>query len=141
MPVITRSGPTRKMTGVKRKFVEIDSDDETETVCSTSDSEYYPDQFDELKDNVDDLKEEMRVIEQENDTLIDILVNERETSNILRDEISNLKNELDEVRQQRDALITELKKIENSSLIELLVFATILSVVAGSLLSCSYGLI
>ena len=141
MPVITRSGPTRKMAGVKRKFVEIDSDDETETVCSECDSEFHPDELDELKDTVDDLMDQMKMVNQQNNTLVDMFIKERETSYMLREEIENLKNELEDVTKQRDALLSEIKDYRKSSLIELIVLSTILGFSVCSLFAYRYSII
>lgn len=134
MPVITRSnktGPT-KMTGVKRKFLEIvDSDDDTTTVYTDSDSDFEPDSVDELEDKVDDLKEEIKRLQDSENALIDMLVNEREKNRALHEEFETLK-------QKHERLVESVKEIQKTSWMEVLVFTTVLAVATGSALAAYF---
>jgi len=128
MPVITRY----KMTGVKRKFIEIlDSDDETDTIYTDSDSEFHPDPTDELKDDIEDLNDDNKVLEKENDALLSLLVKERETNNLLREEIKTTKHEAETLRDHRDRLISNIKELQNTALVDLLLFLVLLTIISG----------
>jgi hypothetical protein len=132
MPVITRSntGPVKKIVGVKRKFIEIlDTDDDTSTVSSGFDSEFRPDPTDEL--DVDDSKDELCDREQEKDTLVNLIVEERETSNLLREEIASLKDALESVQQHRNRLMENIKDYQRSTLIELMCLSALIVITTG----------
>lgn len=120
MPVITRSstGPTKKMVGVKRKFVEIlDTDDETASVSSGSDSECQTD--------------ELYTREHEKDTLVNLIVEERKISDLLREEIAILKDNLESVQEHRTRLIESIKEYQRSALFEAVCFSTLLAITTG----------
>lgn len=138
MPVITRSsktGPT-KMSGVKRRLVEImESDDETATIYSDSDSEFHPDPSDELEDDVEDMKDELQKSEQENETLLNLLVKERETTTLLRQEIELVEENLRAVTEHRDRLIENIKEYQNTTLSEVFCFSAMLAITAGATLA------
>ena len=131
MPVITRSatGPTKKMVGVKRKFIEIlDSDDDTTTVCSDSDSEYQPGIADVLEDEIDELKDDLKESEQSNEALINILIKERET-------IQTLQTELADTTAKYDRLVNNVKEIQKTAWIEFIMFTSMLAITAGASLA------
>jgi hypothetical protein len=120
------------MTGVKRKFIEIlDSDDETDTIYTDSDSEFHPDPTDELKDDIEDLNDDNKVLEKENDALLSLLVKERETNNLLREEIKTTKHEAETLRDHRDRLISNIKELQNTALVDLLLFLVLLTIISG----------
>ena len=107
MPVVTRSnitGPTRTMTGVKRKFIEIlDSDDESYT---DYDSEQEPE--DEYKLKYDAVM-----------------------SSLLREQgrLRELEEELDEANKRIDRLKESILEYQSSSLVEFMCF---MGLVTGS---------
>jgi len=111
MPVLTRStttGPTKMMTGVKRKFIEIvETDDESSTVDTESETEYEPE--DEI--DIDELKEDLQESEQSNDALINILIKERET-------IQKLEIELAESNEKYNKLRNSVKDIQTTAMSE-----------------------
>lgn len=135
MPVITRSatGPTKKMVGVKRKFIEIlDSDDETDTTTVYTESESEPDIEDDLKDT-----------EESNNALIDLIIKERETNRSLREDsdqvIDALQKELDETTQKYEKLLNNVKEAQKTTLIEFIVCATMLAITAGASLAAYFA--
>ena len=134
MPVITRSnktGPT-KMTGVKRKLVEIlDSDDDITTVCTDSDSEFEPDSVDELEDTLDDMKEEIENLRDSENALIETIVREREKNRSLQEELETLK-------QKHDQLVESVKELQKTSWMEVLLFTTVLAAATGSALAAYF---
>ena len=125
MPVLTRSnttGPTKMITGVKRKFIEIlDTDDDTTTVYTDSESEYEPDDEDELKNDLHEA-------EQSNDALINIIIKERETSNALQAELTELK-------EKYTKLVSTVKEVHSSAWFEFVCLSTMLAVTAVSVTS------
>lgn len=131
MPVITRSnktGPT-KMTGIKRKLVEIlDSDDDITTVCTDSDSEFEPDSVDELEDTLDDMKEEIQSLRESENALIETIVREREKNRALQYELETLK-------QKHERLVESVKEVQKTCWMEVLLLTTILAATAGSALA------
>lgn len=140
MPIITRSntttGPTRNMTGVKRKVIEIyESDDDTTTVSteSVTDSEYQPDIASVLEEEIEELKDDLKESEQSNDALINILIKERET-------IQTLEKELAETNAKYEKLLSNVKEFQKTSWMEFICFTTMLAVTAGTsiaaLVSC-----
>lgn len=99
MPVLTRSLMNKRakmVSGMKRKFSEMDeSDDDTTTLTtsSDSDSEYEFTEVDELKDKIDDLKDEIKDHEHSYNMIVDFLVHERNKNNELEAEITKLRDE------------------------------------------------
>lgn len=128
MPVLTRSnttGPTKMITGVKRKFIEIvDSDDDTTTVCTDSETEYEA----EDEDEIDDLKNDLHESEQSNDALINIIIKERETSNALQAELTELK-------EKYNKLVNSVKEVQNTAWFEFVCMSTMLALAAVSVTS------
>jgi len=128
MPVLTRSsttGPTKMMTGVKRKFIEIvETDDETDTVDTDSETEYEP----EEEIDIDELKEDLQESEQSNDALINILIKERE-------HIQALEAELAEMTGKYNKLVVSVKEAHNSAWYEFVCLTTVLAVTAVSITS------
>jgi hypothetical protein len=118
MPVITRSnitGPTRTMTGIKRKFIEIlDSDDETSTVCTDSD----------LESEDED--------EQTNEALIELLITERERT-------AQLTRDLAEADERILTLKDTIRDIQTTTWIELLCFIGVVGTTFGTTLSALYA--
>jgi predicted RNase H-like nuclease (RuvC/YqgF family) len=113
------------VTGIKRKFVEIlDSDDETATTCSDGGSEYKPDETDVLEDEIEDLKDDITEVEESNQVLVNLLIKERET-------IAALRAQLADSQQKYDYLISNVKEIQNTSWIEVVVFAFSMVVATG----------
>ena len=128
MPVLTRSsttGPTKMMTGVKRKFIEIvETDDETDTVDTESETEYEP----EEEIDIDELKEDLQESEQSNDALINILIKERE-------HVQTLESELAVMTDKYNKLVISVKEAHNSAWYEFVCLATVLAVTAVSITS------
>ena len=128
MPVLTRSnttGPTKMMTGVKRKFIEIvDSEDDTTTVDSESETEYETE--DEI--DIDEQKDDLQESEQSNDALINILIKERE-------HVQTLEAELAEMTTKYNKLVVSVKEAHNSAWYEFVCLATVLAVSAVSITS------
>ena len=125
MPVITRSatGPTKKMVGVKRKFIEIlDSDDDTTTVCT--DSEFEQDSEDETTDEL------TRLRDSEN-ALIEAIVREREKNRELQIDLSNLK-------EKHERLVNNVKEIRDSYWAEFIAFTAMLAITAGASLAAYF---
>lgn len=130
MPVITRSktGPT-KMTGVKRKFIEIlDSDSDSDSDFSDSDCDSVS--IESLEDEIDDLKEQLNEAENSNDSLINLLIKERE-------EVSDLKEELDALKFRHEVLLHNIKELQHTAWLEAVCLTTIcVSTIAG--MACAY---
>ena len=128
MPVLTRSnttGPTKMMTGVKRKFIEIvETDNETDTVDTESETEYEPE--DEV--DIDELKEDLQESEQSNDALINILIKERE-------HVQTLEAELAEMTDKYTKLVNSVKEAHNSAWYEFVCLSTVLAITAVSITS------
>lgn len=133
MPVLTRSNtnnPIKMVSGVKRKFIEIvdsDSDDTTTiTTSSETDSEFEYDQVDELKDTIDDLKQEIKDHEDSYNIIVDVLVRERTRNNELEAEIAKL-------RDENTALRNVMKSLRHDAYLEILLLSGLLTtLVAGS---------
>lgn len=126
MPVITRSatGPTKKMVGVKRKFIEIlDSDDDTTTVCS--DSEFDPESEDETMDEL------TRLRDSEN-ALIEAIVREREKNRALQIDLSDLK-------EKHDRMLNNINEIRDSYWAEFIAFTAMLAITAGASLAAYFA--
>lgn len=130
MPVLTRSnltGPTRMMTGIKRKFIEIlDSDDETST---ESEVESYC--SDELEDDIEALKEDLIVTERTNEALVGMLVKERER-------VAELTKELEDANDRIYKLKDSIYDLQNTTFIELVCFITVIGATLGTTLSALY---
>ena len=128
MPVLTRStttGPTKMMTGVKRKFIEIvETDDETDTVDTDSETEYEP----EEEIDIDELKEDLQESEQSNDALINILIKERE-------HIQTLEAELADMTEKYNRLVNNVKEVHNSAWYDFVCLSALLAVSAVSITS------
>lgn len=136
MPVITRSlttSPTKTMSGVKRRFIEIlDSDDDTTTVstelASDSDSEFDPDIADVLEEEIEELKEELKDTEEASESLLKLLIKERENTEALRKELAD-------VTHKYDMLISRVEEVQKTSWVEFVCFTALLAATAGTALA------
>lgn len=130
MPVLTRSnptGPTRMITGIKRKFIEIlDSDDDT-----SIESEFEADSNDEIEDDIEALKDDLKETEQTNDALINMLVKERER-------VAELTKDLADANYRIDTLRDSICDLQNTTFIELVCFITVIGATLGTTLSALY---
>jgi hypothetical protein len=125
MPVITRSatGPTKKMVGIKRKFIEIlDSDDETASVCSDSEFE---------QDSEDETTDELTRLRASENALIEAIVTEREKNRALQ-------TELGELREKHELIVNNVKEIQDNYWGEFIVFSAMLAIVSGASLAAVF---
>jgi hypothetical protein len=121
MPIITRSnttGPTKTMTGVKRKFIEIlDSDDDVSTDCDVeTDSEH------EVE------------ADPKYDAVLELLARER-------DRVHELEQELDRANERIFRLKDNIREFQSNSLLEIMCFmgviAATLVTTASAIYSCN----
>jgi hypothetical protein len=105
MPVVTRSnitGPTRTMTGVKRKFIEIlDTDDD-----SSSD-------YDAETASEHELEDEYKL---KYDAVMQSLIREQNRVEELEEELSNANKRIDRLKES-------ILEYQSSSLVEFMCFA------------------
>jgi hypothetical protein len=126
MPVITRSatGPSKKMVGVKRKFIEIlDSDDDTTTVCTDSEFE---------QDSENENTGETTCLRESENALVEAIIQEREKNRALQTELTELK-------EKHDRMLNNIKEIRDSYWAEFVAFTAMLAITAGASLAAYFA--